>query len=92
MAEFTGTTAVSVPPQALFDYLSEVRNLPRYFAWMTAAEPGDGAAVRTTATMPDGTEVHGDAWFRVDQNAQRIEWGSEGAQRLRRAPAGPRRR
>ncbi len=28
--------------------------------------------------MPDGQEVEGDAWFTVDDEAQRIEWGSEG--------------
>lgn len=78
MADFTGTTSVSVPPATLFDYLSDVGNLPRYFARMTSAVPGDGEEVKTTAKMPDGTEVQGDAWFRVDQGAQRIEWGSEG--------------
>ena len=78
MADFTGTTTVSVPTTALFDYLSDVANLPKYFSRMTSARPGDGEEVKTTAKMPDGTEVQGDAWFRVDQDAQRIEWGSEG--------------
>lgn len=78
MADFTGTTAVSAPTTALFDYLSDVGNLPKYFSRMTSARPGDGEEVKTTATMPDGTEVQGDAWFRVDRDAQRIEWGSEG--------------
>lgn len=78
MADFTGTTTVSVPTSALFDYLSDVANLPKYFSRMTSARPGQGEEVRTTARMPDGTEVQGDAWFRVDRDAQRIEWGSEG--------------
>lgn len=62
----------------MFDYLSQVANLPRYFTRMTSAQPGDGQEVHTTARMPDGQEVQGDAWFRVDRDAQRIEWGSEG--------------
>lgn len=78
MADFTGTTTVSVPTTALFGYLSDVANLPKYFSRMTSAQPGQGEEVRTTAKMPDGTEVQGDAWFRVDEQAQRIEWGSEG--------------
>jgi uncharacterized membrane protein len=78
MGEFTGTTAVSVPAATLFGYLSDVGNLPRYFARMTSAQPGEGEEVHTTAEMPDGTEVEGDAWFRVDESAHRIEWGSEG--------------
>ena len=78
MGDFTGTTSVSLPVDALFGYLSDVSNLPKYFSRMTSAEPGDGEEVRTTARMPDGTGVQGDAWFRVDTAARRIEWGSEG--------------
>ena len=29
-------------------------------------------------SAPDGKQVEGDAWFRVDEEAHRIEWGSEG--------------
>lgn len=78
MADYSGTTTVSLAPAALFEYLSDVGNLPRYFARMTSASRGDGEEVLTTARMPDGTEVEGRAWFRVDESAQRLEWGSEG--------------
>jgi uncharacterized membrane protein len=78
MADFSGTTSVSTAPDVLFDYLSDVGHLPDYFARMTSAERGDGEEVRTTARMPDGTEVAGDAWFRVDASARTLEWGSEG--------------
>lgn len=78
MADFTGTTNVSVPDKVLFNYLSDVGNLPNYFSRMTSAAPGQGEEVRTTAKLPDGREVQGDAWFRVDRAALRIEWGSEG--------------
>ena len=76
MADFSGTTTVPAAPQVLMDYLSDVANLPKYFSRMTSARPGDGEEVKTTAKMPDGTEVQGDAWFRVSDNA--LEWGSEG--------------
>jgi uncharacterized membrane protein len=79
MADFTGTTTVDASQKALFAFLSDVSNLPRYFARMTSATPGNGEEVHTTAQMPDGTTVEGDAWFRVDDSSQRIEWGSEGA-------------
>ena len=78
MADFSGTTSVSTSPDALFDYLSDVSHLPDYFARMTSAAPGEGEEVRTTARMPDGQEVQGDAWFRVDASARTLEWGSEG--------------
>ena len=92
MADFSGTTTVPTPPDALFDYLSDVGHLPEYFARMTSAAPGDGEEVRTTARMPDGQEVQGDAWFRVDASARTLEWGSEGpssyAGRLEVRPSG----
>lgn len=78
MADFTGTTTVDAPERALFDFLSDVRNLPRYFAFLTSAEPGEGEEVHTTATLSDGTKVEGSAWFRVDEAQRRIEWGAEG--------------
>jgi len=78
MADFFSSTAVNASEQVLFDYLSTVANLPRYFSRMTSAEPGDGDEVHTTARLPDGQQVRADAWFRVDREARRIEWGSEG--------------
>lgn len=78
MADFTESTKVDLPAPTLFEYLSDVANLPEYFSRLTSARPGDGEEVHTTARMPDGTEVAGDAWFRVDDSSQRIEWGSEG--------------
>jgi len=78
LADLTGTTAVATDPEALFDSLSEVGNLPRYLSRITSARSGEGEEVHTTATLEDGREVEGTAWFRVDDSATRIEWGSEG--------------
>jgi uncharacterized membrane protein len=77
MPDYQQATSVDAPAVALFAYLADVRNLPRYFEAMVDAEPADGEAVNVTA------EVHGErqqsqAWFRVDRDAQRISWGSEG--------------
>lgn len=78
MADFTDSTHLDVDAQTVFDYLSDVSNLPHYFARMIEATPGDGEEVHTKARMPDGQEVQGDAWFRIDEGATSIEWGSEG--------------
>lgn len=78
MGDFSATTAVDAAEGALFAYLSQVSNLPDYFSRMTSARPGDGEEVHTTARVSGGQEVEGDAWFRVDNDARRIEWGSEG--------------
>jgi uncharacterized membrane protein len=78
VATYQRSLAVDAEPGAVFAYLSDVGNLPDYFSRMLSAEPAGGEAVRTQAVLPDGQHVGGEAWFRVDQAAQRIEWGSEG--------------
>ena len=77
MADYERAETVEAPAGTLFEFLADVGNLPRYFEQMTAAEPAGGEAVRVTAEV-DGREREGEAWFRADQERQRVEWGSEG--------------
>lgn len=79
MTTFTATTTVEAPAEALFEYLSEVSNLPEYFPSMTSARSVDGGkAVHTTAELDDGTKHEGTAWFETEEDANSIRWGSEG--------------
>ncbi len=78
MTEYTRRQTIDAPAEQLFAYLSEVRNLPRYFPGMTSAEPRpDGDEVHVTADV-NGRDVAGTAAFHVDEAANRIEWSSEG--------------
>ena len=77
MADYERAQTVEASAGALFDFLADVGNLPRYFERMTAAEPAGGEAVRVRAEV-DGRVQEGEAWFRVDTDARRVEWGSEG--------------
>jgi ribosome-associated toxin RatA of RatAB toxin-antitoxin module len=72
MADYERSQTVEAPAGALFEFLADVGNLPRYFEQMTAAEPAGGEAVRVTAVV-DGREREGEAWFRVDREAKRVE-------------------
>src|SRR5699024_3042275 len=79
MTDYENTTDVTASPDALFDYLADIGNLPEYFARMRSATlVGQGDAVHTVAELPDGQVVEGEAWFRVDRENRRIAWGSEG--------------
>ena len=78
MGDYQARTELAAPARRVFDYLSEVGDLPDYFDRMTSARPGEGEAVKTTAKLPDGTEVEGEAWFRVDADSMALSWGSEG--------------
>ncbi len=78
MNDYEQSGSVHAPAQQLFDFLSEVRNLPRYFERMTKAEPAEGDAVQVEAVVPGGQHQAGEAWFKVDREARSIAWGSEG--------------
>jgi hypothetical protein len=57
----------------LFDSLSEISNLPRYFTAMTSAEPVGQDEVHVVADV-DGVTREGEAWFRVDRERRHLEW------------------
>lgn len=83
MASYEQSTEVHANADALFAYLSNVGNLPKYMDQMTSAESVSGEKIRTTAEVDidhDGTteKVEGEAWFRVDDGARSLSWGSEG--------------
>jgi hypothetical protein len=48
MADYERSQTVEAPAGALFDFLADIGNLPRYFEQMTSAEPAGGEAVRVT--------------------------------------------
>lgn len=77
MGDYEATTTVSAPAERLFAYLSDVSNLPRYFSAMVSAERTGPEEVSTVAEV-NGVRREGEAWFRVDEGRNRIEWGSEG--------------
>lgn len=77
MDDYQRALDIDAPAQQLFDYLSDVRTLPKYFDSMTSAEPAEGEAVHVVANV-NGTEREGEAWFRVNRERQHLEWGSEG--------------
>ncbi len=78
MADYQASTELATSARRVFDYLSDISNLLAYFDRMTSTQPGEGESVQTTATLPDGSAVEGEAWFRVDQEALSPAWGSEG--------------
>lgn len=75
MPTYHRTRTLRAGEERVFEYLADVGNLPRYFDRMTSAEPAGGDTVRVTAEVHGETE-RGQAWFRVDRTARRIQWGS----------------
>ena len=77
MGSYRYTGSADFSAERVFDYLADIRNLPRYLPSMTAAEPQGGDRVHVEAKV-DGRSESGEAWMRVDRERWRIEWGSEG--------------
>lgn len=77
--EHRHTDFVAASPDRVFAALSQVENLPRYVPQLTGAEAVDGDRIRIQARY-DGHSQEGEAWFRADPDAHRIEWGSPGSE------------
>ena len=74
--EHEHTQHVAAAPDRVFAALANLDNLPRYVPQVTAAARGEGDKVSVQARY-EGHTQQGEAWFRVDEPARRVEWGSE---------------
>jgi hypothetical protein len=77
MGDYESSAQVIAGEQVLFEYLSDVSNLPKYFARMTRAEHVGEEEIATEAVVNGRTES-GTAWLRVDYDRKHLDWGSEG--------------
>jgi carbon monoxide dehydrogenase subunit G len=85
MPEFSRTTTIEATPDQLFEFLSKVENLPKYFTGLTEAHHTTGDEVHVTADPkvtggePDtGGRIHGEAFFKIDAEQRALTWGAEG--------------
>lgn len=83
MPSYTRATKLAVDEDTAYAYLSQAENLPEYFPRITKVNATNGDEVETTAVIdPPGEpeqEVHGTAWFKTDDDAHTVQWGSEGS-------------
>jgi uncharacterized membrane protein len=77
MPDYQRSAKVKASPDSLFDYLSDIRNLPKYFNRMTSAKSAGPDEVHVTAEV-HGKEEEGKAEFHVDKTARKLQWSSEG--------------
>jgi hypothetical protein len=78
MPDYSKSITVPADADTAFRWLADVHNLPKYFVAMTSAEPSeDGTEVHVSAEVPDHGTEEGEAWFRTDSSARRLEWGSK---------------
>lgn len=68
---------VAADPGRLYAALADVDNLPRYVPQVRAAHATGDGHVEVEARY-DGHTQTGQAWFRADEAARAIEWGTDG--------------
>jgi len=49
MPTFKSSVSIEQPPEAVFEFVSDVRTLPRYYDGIRSVEPLEGGAVRVTS-------------------------------------------
>jgi len=76
MPEYEEWGSLNASPDAAFGYLSDVGNLPKYVSGMILAQLEQDDHLRVAAEV-QGRHEEGQAWFRVDPEGRRIEWGGQ---------------
>src|SRR5438132_14303884 len=76
MPELERTADLKVEPDVAFGYLSDPKNLTSYVSTMVMSEPEAGGDLRVAADV-EGRHEEGEASFRPDPAARKIEWGSK---------------
>lgn len=77
VSDYEHSLTVRAAPDAVFDFVSDVGNLPQYLPTTMSAEPQPGERVRVRGEA-GGHEYDSDGYFRADTSSRRLEWGSDG--------------
>lgn len=77
MTEYEHTFRMHADPDAILDFLSDSRNLPKYLPVATRVEPEGAERVRMYGRM-HGRDFDAAGFLRVDRRNHRVEWGTDG--------------
>ncbi len=76
MAEYKHTIRIPVQPQQIFDFVSDVRNLPQYLPTTRDAQSQGGERVRVQGEAK-GHRYDADGYLKCDPDAMRLTWGAD---------------
>jgi uncharacterized membrane protein len=77
MGDYEADARVRVTAQQLFDYISDIENMPKYLPRMRSVEPTDADTVHVTGKLDGNDEVERDATFKVDDENHTLSWASD---------------
>lgn len=75
--EHEQTMKIPVDADRLYRTIADIGNLTRFIPPLQSVRRTDPDHVEVDAEY-QGHHQHGQAWFRTDDAARRVEWGSEG--------------
>ena len=82
MAEYEQTVKINAEPDAVFDFVSDVSNLPKYLPTTRHAETNGPDRVRVQGDVR-GHSYDSDGFMTVDPVDYHMEWGSDGENQYR---------
>ena len=77
MPDYSAETDVHAPADAVFRYIADVKNLPKYLPTVHSAAPQQGERVQVEGTA-NKHDYSSDGWFKADNGARTVTWGSDG--------------
>lgn len=77
MSDFERTLTVKADVNAVYQFLSDVNNMPKYLPTLQHADKPQGDKVHVTGDV-HGQHYDSHGYFHADPASHRLEWGSEG--------------
>jgi len=71
MSESIHSITIEAPPEKVFEYVSDLENLPDYLPTVQNAEPEDDERVRVQGEAA-GRHYDSEGYFRIDEENMRI--------------------
>ena len=78
MPEYTDRIDVAAAPDAVFRFVSDVQNLPKYLPTVHKAHARQGERVEVDG-QANGHAYQSEGWFKVDEASRTMTWGSDGS-------------
>ena len=74
--EYESATTIPVPPDRLYQAISDAGNLSKLIPALTSVRRSDPKHVEVTGKYA-GHRQQGSAWLRTDDAVRRVDWGSD---------------
>lgn len=76
MAQYKQSIRIPAAPDEIFDFVANVRNLPKYLPTTRKAQPKGHEQVRVQGEV-EGHRYVADGYLRADRENYRLEWGAD---------------